>query len=60
MWATDHLNGSLSDFNWDGLRRDLEVKVPEWTELIIKHAQDEDVFFPEQEDDRAEEMDPLI
>lgn len=58
-WATDQLNGSLSDFNWDGLKRDLEVKASEWTELIIKHAQDEDAFFPEREDDRAEEMDPL-
>ena len=59
MWATDQLNGSLADFNWDGLKRDLEVKAPEWTELIIKHAQDEDGFFPDREDDRAEAMDPL-
>ncbi len=59
MWATDQLNGSLSDFNWEELKRDLELKASEWTELIIKHAQDEGAFFPDQHDDGADELDLL-
>lgn len=58
MWATDHLDGSLSDFDWERLKRDLEIKASEWTELIIKHAQAEDAFFPDRQDEDSAEMDP--
>jgi hypothetical protein len=59
MWATDQLNGSLSRFDWEGLKRDLQVKASEWTELIIKHAQDEGAFFPGRSEDGPDELDPL-
>ena len=46
IWATDQLNGSLTDLDWCGLSQELTVKSPEWTELIIRHATDEGAFFP--------------
>jgi len=46
IWATDQLNGSLTDLDWCGLIDELTVKSPEWTELIIRHATDEGAFFP--------------
>ncbi len=58
-WATDQLDGSLSGFNWEELRRDLQVKASEWTELIIRHAQDEGAFFPERSEDGLDAPDPL-
>lgn len=45
MWSTDELNGSLVALDWTGLRRELEFKVPEWIELIIKNAAEEGEFF---------------
>ncbi len=59
MWATDQLNGSLSDFNWDALQVDLQTKATKWTELVIKHAQDEHAFFPDRSDEISEEVDLL-
>lgn len=62
MWATDQLNGSLSDFNWEGLKRDLEVKASKWTDLIIEHAQTGGAFFPDRygdPDDPDDALDPL-
>jgi hypothetical protein len=59
MWATDQINGSLSRFDWEGLKRDLQIKASEWTELIIKHAQDEGAFFPDRSADGSDEPDPL-
>jgi hypothetical protein len=55
MWATDQLNGSLLEFSWVDLKRDLKEKSPRWTELIIRHATDEGVFFPDQSQDFADE-----
>jgi len=46
MWATDSVNGSLSDLNWEGLREELQTRSGEWTEQIIAHARDNKVFFP--------------
>ena len=50
MWSTDELNGSLSSLDWAGVGRELEIKVPEWTELIIKSATDEGEFFSQNPD----------
>ena len=50
MWSTDELNGSLASLDWTGLRRELEIKVPEWIELIIKSAIDEGEFFSQNLD----------
>lgn len=47
MWATDHLNGSLAALDWSGLTRELTGKAPEWTDLIVRHATAEGVFFPQ-------------
>ncbi len=57
MWATDHLNGALIQFDWGGLKKDLETKSTEWTELIIQRAQSEHVFFPDQQSDSDDEAD---
>jgi hypothetical protein len=46
MWAPDQLNGALLVFDWESLRFELESKVSEWTEVIIRHAKSEDAFFP--------------
>lgn len=45
MWSTDQLNGSLASLDWGGLGRELEIRVPEWLELIIQRAMDEGEFF---------------
>lgn len=50
MWSTDELNGSLSLLDWVGLGRELEIKVPEWINLIIKSATDEGEFFSQSLD----------
>jgi len=39
------------------LRRDLKEKSPRWTEMIIRHAQDEGVFFPDRYENVADETD---
>ncbi len=46
MWATDKLNGSLVSLNWKELCKELKPMAGEWTDLIIKQATDEGVFFP--------------
>lgn len=50
MWSTDELNGSLSSLDWVGLGGELEIKIPEWIELIIKSATDEGEFFSQNLD----------
>jgi hypothetical protein len=60
MWATDQFNGSLSDFNWDDLKAQLTSRASEWTELIIKHAQEEHAFFPERPEDGTDYMDEAL
>ena len=57
MWATDQLNGTLLDFNWADLRQELKEKSLRWTEMIIRHAQDEGVFFPDRSDEVADDTD---
>ena len=47
MWATDSLNGALTDFDWTTLKAELEEKRPQWSQLIITHAEKENVFFPD-------------
>jgi len=57
MWATDAFDGSLSDFDWDRLRLDLQVKATQWTDCIIRHAEGENAFFPVQYIEGAGEAD---
>jgi len=47
MWATDSLNGALTDFDWTTLKAELEKKRIQWTQTIITHAEKEEVFFPD-------------
>lgn len=51
IWASDGLNGNLSELNWDGLTCDLETACPAWTEMIIKHARDNDAYFTQGAED---------
>ena len=48
MWATDQLNGSLTTLDWPSVSKELHIKAMEWTDLIIKHATDEGVFFSQK------------
>jgi hypothetical protein len=53
-WITDEVNGSLVEFDWEKLRAELSLMKSRLTEHVIKHAQDEGVFFdqPESEIER--------
>ncbi len=51
MWATDTLNGALSEFNWSALEAELVTRKSEWTDRIIEHAKQEGVFFPAHGDE---------
>jgi len=48
MWATDHINGSLVEFNLVRIRQELDEKSPEWVEMVIRHAADNGEFFPDR------------
>jgi hypothetical protein len=48
MWASDGLNGSLSALDWDGLGAELATSCPNWTDIIIKHAQENEGYFTHQ------------
>jgi hypothetical protein len=46
MWATDALNGGLSELNWMALSKELAECQPTWTGLVVQHASNEGMFFP--------------
>lgn len=53
MWASDAVNGGLSELDWDALRPELSNVCPKWIDRIIEHAQENDAFFtqlPQEED----------
>jgi len=50
MWASDGLNGSLSELNWDGLVTELDDACNQWTERIIKHTSDNGAWFSQGAD----------
>jgi hypothetical protein len=54
MWATDSLDGGLAELNWPALRRELSSMRQVWIDQILSHAQQQDVFFPQPEDQEAE------
>lgn len=47
IWATDSLNGSLSEFDWERLQVELQKISAGWIDLILLHAQKEGAFFPD-------------
>jgi hypothetical protein len=49
MWATDAVNGSLADLNWQQLQGELSQLRKQWIELVIAHAKQHDAFFPQRE-----------
>lgn len=55
MWATDTLNGGLSNLDWGLLRKELVERRSEWTDMIIDHARREHVFFPSSDEEPHEE-----
>ncbi len=58
MWATDHLNGALTELDWPGTLNEIASKSEEWAQAVTQHAQNEHVFFPEasQESLEVEEL----
>lgn len=55
MWAADSLNGTLSSFDWEALVTELGKARTDWTQIIIEHAQTEQVFFPKPDPDPRED-----
>jgi hypothetical protein len=53
MWASDGLNGSLSELDWDGVVKELEEICPKWTDAIINHAKENDEFFTQGADQQS-------
>ena len=51
MWASDSLNGSLTDLNWPRLQAELATHREVWIELIITSAKQHHEFFRPQDTD---------
>lgn len=47
MWATDQINGALTEFDIVQVCGELRSKSFEWVNLVIRHATDNGAFFPE-------------
>jgi hypothetical protein len=45
MWASDAVNGGLSNLDWTILKSEFEKIKPAWTDMVIGHARQENVFF---------------
>jgi len=45
MWASDAVNGGLSNLDWTVLKSEFEKIKPAWTDMVIGHARQENVFF---------------
>lgn len=48
MWITDSLNGSLTSFDWNNLKTEMNSKKDIWIDAIIAHAREAGVFFKMQ------------
>lgn len=51
MWASDRMNGTLSELDWEGVVRELDIACDEWAETIIGHAKENDAFFSQGSDE---------
>ena len=49
MWASDSLNGGLTDLDWPRLQAELTARRDDWIELIIASAKQHHGFFPSQD-----------
>ena len=54
VWASDSLNGSLAELSWPGLQKELATLRASWVDLIIRHAREHHVFFPEPQTEAEE------
>ncbi len=45
MWASDRVNGGLTELNWPFLKEELAKIKKDWTEMIIGHAKGQDAFL---------------
>jgi hypothetical protein len=57
MWATDSLNGGLSDLNWPALQVELSRMRQVWTQQILGHAREQNAFFPIPDEEYLRESD---
>ncbi len=53
MWATDQLNGALTEFDWTKLEGELRTASVRWTDQVIAHAKAEGAFFPPPETEES-------
>ena len=56
MWATDSLNGGLSNLDWAALHVELSKMREIWTNQILEHARANKVFFPQAEDEDPDQL----
>ncbi len=49
MWASDAVNGGLSELDWPRLQTELADHRESWIKAIIEHAKEHDEFFPIRE-----------
>jgi hypothetical protein len=54
IWATDAVNGALTEFDWQGLQTELSGLRFDWIRTIILHAKAHDGYFPKQESEEED------
>lgn len=53
MWASDGLNGSISNLDWSGVNEELRGVCPRWIDILIEHACQSGEFFSQAPDEEA-------
>ena len=46
IWATDAMNGALSNFRWPEVQQQLTRLRNDWLESVVRHAKENGKFFP--------------
>ncbi len=46
MWASDTVNGGLTELDWPRLQSELADQREPWIKSIIEHAKEHHEFFP--------------
>jgi hypothetical protein len=54
IWATDTVNGSLAELNWQHLQAQLSELREKWIASIISHAKEHQGFFPKPDYEEEE------
>jgi hypothetical protein len=55
MWASDKINGGLTEMNWALLKEEFGKIKKAWTAMIIGHAKHQEMFFSLDADQRDDE-----